>query len=345
MKLIDARKLNQEAQEALRKCAVKLVLSGGTHGRAAQAVGVARGTVSRWVSSYRANGESALDKKRRGRRPQEPRILTSKESLKVQGWIRDKCPDQLKLPFALWTRQAVRELIAERFGKTLALTTVGGYLKRWGFTPQKPAKRAYEQQPEMVKKWLDEEYPAIVLRAKAQQAEIYWGDETGLRSDCQYGRSFSPKGRTPVADYSGARFSTSMISAITNRGKLRFMVYRGGLKTDTFIVFLRRLIREAKGKIFLILDNLKVHHAKKTRQWVEKHKDRMALFFLPAYAPQYNPDEFLNNDVKQNVNKRRIPKNREELNGNLRSYLRSIQKKNGHIKSLFQAPTVRYAAV
>lgn len=344
MKLMDARKLNQEAQEAIRKRAVRLVLSGETHDRAGQAVGVARGTVSRWVSSYRFQGESALDKKRRGRRPQEPQILTAKESLKIQGWIRDKCPDQLKLPFALWTRQAVRELIAERLDKTLALTTVGGYLRRWGFTPQKPAKRAYEQQPEMIKKWLDEEYPAIALRAKAQKAEIYWGDEAGLRSDCQYGRSFSPKGQTPVINYSGGRFSTSMISAVTNRGKLRFMVYSGSLKTGTFIAFLRRLLQGAKGKIFLLLDNLKVHHARKVRQWVKKHKDQIALFFLPPYAPQYNPDEFLNNDVKQNANKRRIPRNREELNGNLRSYLRSIQKKNAHIKNLFDAPTVRYAA-
>ena len=344
MKLIDARKLNQDAQEAVRKRAVKLVLSGETHAKAAKNSGVARGTVSRWVSTYRSHGESALNKKRRGRRPQEPQILTSKESLKVKGWIRDKCPDQMKLPFALWTRQAVQELIANRFGKFLALSTVGGYLKRWGFTPQRPAKRAYEQQPEVIKKWLDEEYPAIVLRAKAQRAEIYWGDETGLRSDCQYSRSYSPKGQTPVIDYSARRFSTNMISAITNRGKLRFMVYGGSLKTDVFIVFLRRLIQGAKGKVFLIVDNLRVHHAKKTRQWAKKHEDKIELYFLPPYAPQYNPDEFLNNDVKQSVNKRRIPKNKEELVGNLRSYMRSIQKKRDHIKNLFKAPTIRYAA-
>ncbi|KMP11225.1 hypothetical protein UZ36_05200 [Candidatus Nitromaritima sp. SCGC AAA799-C22] len=340
----DFRSLSPTIQAELRRRAVKAVESGRTQQEAAEWVGVHRQTVCEWVAWQRRKGDAALDGKRRGRNAGDGRRLTSAQGQKVQRWITDKCPDQLKLPFALWTRQAVRELIKRKFGLALPLNTVSDYLRRWGFTAQRPAKRAYEQQPERIQKWLDVEYPAIARRAKAERAEIHWGDEAGLRSDCQYAGSFAPKGKTPVADYSGKRFSTSMISTVTNRGAMRFMVYSGGLKADIFIVFLRRLIKGAKRKTFLILDNPRVHHAKKTRQWVEKNKDKIELFFLPPHAPQYNPDEFLNNAVKQNVNKRRIPKNKAELDQNLRSYLRSMQKKTDSVKNLFKAETVKYAA-
>ena len=231
------------------------------------------------------------------------------------------------------------------------MSTVGAYLRRWCYTAQRPKKQAVEQQPGRIQRWLAEEYPAIERRAKAEGAEIHWCDESGLRTDANYARSYAPKGQTPVIRQVARRGRTNLVSTVSNRGKLRFMVYDDSMHADTFIEFLRRLLKTARNhqddkKIFLILDNLRVHHAKKVRQWVEneKRKEKIELFFLPPYAPQYNPDEFLNNDVKQNVNRKRIPRNSEELKENLRAYLKRIQRMPEHIRSLFRAPTVRYAA-
>lgn len=199
--------------------------------------------------------------------------------------ITDRCPDQLKFPFALWTREAVRHLIETKFGIRLALNTVGNYLKRCGFTAQKPFQRAYQRQDGAVKIWLEEIYPKIAAKAKKEKAEIHWGDEAGFRSDHQTGTSHSPKGQTPIIKSTGKRFKTNMISTITNKGTLRFMMFDESFTIDVFIDFLRRLIWKSKVKIFLILDNHKVHYAYKVQDWVKAHKDKIELFFLPPYSP------------------------------------------------------------
>nr|WP_246167867.1 IS630 family transposase [Thermosulfurimonas marina] len=271
---------------------------------------------------------------------------------KLKGWqaalicnlIRDRCPDQMKLPFALWTREAVGQLIERKFGIKLSVWTVGRYLRRWGFTPQKPLKRAYEQNPKEVKAWLEEEYPRIKQKAREEGAEIYWGDETGIRSDHQAGRSWAPKGETPVVEVSGKRFQFNMISAISNRGKMKFMIFGERFNAEIFIEFLRRLIRSnEKRKIFLIVDNHRVHHAKKVSKWVSRHKEEIEIFFLPKYSPELNPDEYLNQDVKTNAVGRRRSRTKEELMGNVRSYLMSTQRQPEIVKSYFRAPAVRYA--
>jgi len=255
----------------------------------------------------------------------------------------DKTPDQLKLPFALWTRKAVQEAIAQHYGVKLPIRTVGEYLHRWGFTPQKPVKRAYEQQPERVKKWLDEEYPSIALKAHEEGAEILWGDETGISSEDNRGRGYAPKGQTPVVYGPGKRFSASMISAINNQGKLQFMVYEGGLRVETFLRFLRRVIKDVKRKIFIIVDNLRVHHARKVQKWVEKHKDRIEIFFLPPYSPEHNPDEYMNQDVKAHLRKKPMPHSDRELKSGLRSYMRRLQWKTDKVAHFFDHELVRYA--
>ena len=209
-------------------------------------------------------------------------------------------PDQLQLPFALWTRRAVRDLITPRFGKTLGLSTVQLYLQRWGMTPQKPLARARERQPSAIAAWLAQHYPAIARRAKAAGAAIYWGDETGISNQDQIGRSYAPRGQTPVIRRTAKRITQSMISAVSNRGLMRFMFYEGALNADRFTAFLRRLGKDAGQKVFLIVDNLKVHHAAKVKTWVAAHAHEIELFYLPAYAPDHNPDEYLNNDLKQN---------------------------------------------
>jgi transposase len=345
MQLGDARKLSQDTQEALRKRAIKLVTVDRRHVReTAFVLGVARGTVHKWLKSYRAHGESGIVKKRRGRRPEEQRILSKTQCKIIQRFITDKCPDQLKMPFALWTRKSVGHLIKYCFGIKLAPSTVGAYLRSWGYTAQKPLRRSYERQPKRIEKWLKEEYPAIAARAKAEKAEIQWGDEAGVCSTCQVIKTYAPKGKTPVLRQPGKRFSMSMISTVTNRGALKFMVYEVGLNIAIFLRFLKRLIKYQKKKIFLILDNLKVHHAKKVQTWIKNHQKSIELFFLPAYAPEYNPDEYLNNTVKQRTHHKKMSRNQEELTKHLRSTLARLQKEPETIRKLFQAPSVRYAA-
>ena len=201
--------------------------------------------------------------------PRGKGLLTMDEGMRVQGWIRDRTPDQLKLPFALWTSRAVRDLIALRLDKQLGLSTVQLYLQRWGMTPQRPLARAKERSPTAIAAWLETAYPAIAKRAKAEGAAIYWGDETGISNQDQIGRSYAPKGQTPVVVRTARRITQSTISAVSNRGLMRFMFYEGALNADRFIAFLRRLTKDAGQKVFLIVDNLKVHHAKLVKAWVE----------------------------------------------------------------------------
>lgn len=345
MELGDARKLSQDTQEALRKRAIKLVEVDRKHvGETASMLGVARGTVHKWLKVYRSQGEVGIAKKRRGRRLGEQAMLSKLQCKIIQRFITDRCPDQLKMPFALWTRKSVGHLIKLCFGIKLAQSTVGVYLRSWGFTAQKPLHRSYEQQPKRIEKWLKEEYPAIEKRAKAENAEIQWGDEAGVCSTCQVIKTYAPKGKTPVLKQPGKRFSVSMISTVTNRGTLKFMVYEGGLNVEIFLKFLKRLIKYQDKKVFLILDNLKVHHAKKVQSWIKDHQKSIELFFLPSYAPEYNPDEYLNNTVKQRTHNEKMSKNQDELSKHLRSTLARLQKEPETIRNLFLAPSVRYAA-
>jgi transposase len=234
-----------------------------TQAQAVLAVGVHRQTVNIWLKRHRAQGEDGVLDGRRVSPRRGKGLLTEAEARQVRNWIAEETPDQLQLPFALWTSRAVRELIARRFGKRLGLSTVRLYLQRWGMTPQKPLARAKERSPAAIQAWLQQGYPAIARRAKAKRAVIYWGDETGISNHDQIGRSYAPRGKTPVVARSAKRVSQSMISAVSNRGLMRFMLYDGALNADRFIAFLRRLIKDAGQKVILIVDNLKVHRAGK----------------------------------------------------------------------------------
>jgi transposase len=346
MQLEDARRLNQQAQAALRKRAVRLVLSGHGHAEVAGIIGVARGTVSRWMSAYKQQGEKTFASGLRGRPVGKGRALTEKEERTVQDWIRDKQPEQLKLPFMLWTARAVRDLIHCYFGKTLTIRGVQIYLERWGFTPQKPVFRAKERCNAAITRWLNETYPAIQARAKAEGAVIQWGDETGISNQDQIGRSYAPQGETPVFKRLNKRLTLSMISSISNRGDLQFMIYEETLNAALFLKFLKRLIAGARRKIFLIVDNLKVHKAKIVQAWLEKEdiKQRIEIFYLPSYAPDLNPDELLNNDLKQQLNNQPRPNDKIQLVRTVRIVLRSIQKQPQRVIRYFRHPAIRYAA-
>ena len=343
MEIRDARSLPPIAQEDLRQKALKAILDGRKQVEAAKILGVTRQTVGRWVKKFREGGEKALKAKRRGR-PKGGALLPW-QAAQIARTVVDHNPEQLRLPFYLWTREAVAQLIKQRFGIRLSIWTVGRYLARWGFTPQKPVRRAYERNPEAVKQWLEKDYPTMQKQAKREKALIYWGDETGLRSDHAVGRSYSRCGQTPVIPGTGQRFGCNMISAITNQGHLNFMVFKYRFDGNVFLEFLKRLVRQIQRKVFLIIDSHPVHRATKVKNWVQEHADQVSLFYLPGYSPELNPDEMLNQDVKSNAVGRRRARNQQELVANTRSYLWSRQRQPHVVRRYFREKHVRYAAM
>ena len=230
----DARNLSPSQLDELRSRAIALWKMGWSRRATATLLEVHYNSVGRWVAAFDLEGPGAIVSAKRGRKAGGSRSLSAAQELSVQKMITDKTPDQLKMPFALWTRRAVCELVEESFGIPLPERTCGEYLKRWGFTAQRPARRNYEQNPEAVRRWMQEQYPEVAKRAKEQGAEIHWGDETGVRNDCAHGRGFSPKGKTPVTNSSSKRFSMNMISSVTNQGKVRWMIYRNSFNGAVF---------------------------------------------------------------------------------------------------------------
>ncbi len=342
MRIRDARSLPSSAQEDLRKRVVRAIRGGMSQVEAAEVFQVSRASGNKWSRLHEESGASALKARRRGR-PAEPRV-SAEQRAKTVRWIVGKCPDQLRLPFALWTREAVQQLLEREFGLSVSVWTVGRYLKAWGMTPQKPTRRAFEQSPVAVRQWVEREYPAIEQEAKRLGAQIHWGDEMGLRSDHQVGRTYGRRGQTPVVPGTGQRFRCNMISTITNRGRLAFMVFDEGFTGKVFLRFLKRLVRHVRRRIFLIVDRHPVHRAVKVTKWLAEHAAKIRLFFLPSYSPELNPDELLNQDVKSNALGRQRPWNRSEMIANVRGYLRATQRRPDIVRRFFHESHVRYAA-
>lgn len=342
----DARTWSQEEQQRVRRLAVAAVVERGlTQLEAAELFGVTRQTVSGWVGAFRKGGEEALAAGRRGRRPGEQQALAPWQQGQIVRAVTGHNPDQLRLPFLLWTREAVRDLIAHRFDIHLALTTVGKYLRAWGFTPQKPIRRAFEQSAPAVARWIQEDYPAIARRAKREKATILWGDEMGLRSDHAAGRSFALKGQTPVVKRTGRRFGCNLIQAISNRGELSFRVFEGSFTQELFIDFLARLVKTARGrKLHLIVDGHPAHRGRKAARWIAAREHLIEVHFLPGYSPELNPAEYLNNDTKQAILAKQRPTDAGELVGAARRHLHRRQKQPAVIASFFRHPDIAYAA-
>ena len=338
---IDTRKLPREVIEEKRRMAHRLRKRGLTRAEiGVELGGVHADTVGRWLKldcRY-------LKVNRGGRKLGEARRLSAEQEKLIRSKIIDKTPDQLKLDYVLWTRKAVCELIEQELKIKVPIRTVGDYLKRWGMTPQKPAKRAYEQSPKAVQNWLDEEYPEIKAQAKRENAEIYWGDETGMRNDSQHERGYAPKGKTPVVKLNANRTSTNMISAVTNQGKVRFRIFDGTMNTDVLIDFCKRIIKTAGRKVYLILDNLRVHHAKVFKVWLEEHRDEISVFYLPSYSPELNPDEYLNCDLKAGVHSGKPARSKDQLKKKVRSHMMMLQKKPGRVQKYFKHEKIAYAA-
>jgi transposase len=342
-KTTDARKLDGATQEHLRRSVVKAVRSGMKQTHAAKMFGVSVRAANKWVALDKTGGLRALKRKRRGRRAGEGRI-TAAQAAGIRRLIIGRMPDQLRLPFYLWTRAAVALLIKREYEIEVSLTTVGRYLKRWGMSPQKPVRRAYERNDAAIALWLRREYPAIAAQAKREGATIYWGDEMGLRSDHVTGTSYALVGQTPIVRATGQRFGCNMISAITNRGHLAFMVFQGKFGGPLFVDFMQRLLKQSTTKVYLIVDGHPVHRSRAAKDFVAAHTDRLRLIQLPGYCPELNPDELLNQDVKTNALGKSRPTNRTEMMATVRSHLHRRQKQPNMIRNLFQEQHVRYAA-
>lgn len=343
MKETDLRKQPDDVRNYMRKQAIRLMKAGKTQQEIADNFGVHLNTVGSWWRNYQKEGKKALHVKKRGLKSGQGRLLTAEQEKEIQKMIIDKTPDQLKLPFVLWDRKAVKELIQSQYGVNVAIRTIGDYLLRWNFSPQRPVKRAYEQQPKAVQRWLDEVYPEIQIKAKQEDADIHWGDETGFRNDHHYGRGYSPRGKTPVVHLSAKRVRMNMISSITNQGKVRFMIYSKSMNAQVLIKFLKRLIKSSDRKIFLILDNLKVHHAILVREWLEGKEDELEIFFLPSYSPELNPDEYLNNDIKQGIHSKTLFRDEKSLKKGVLSHMRMLQKMPERVMNYFKHPKIAYA--
>ena len=327
-----------------RKRVIRLVASGKRQKEVAKILGVREATVSDWSKQYRSFGNKGLEDKSRGVKSADKKLLSVEIEKKVQKMIVDTMPDQLKLPYSLWTRKAVKELVEREFGIVLAVNTMGDYLRSWGFSPQKPKKKAYEQCSKKVQKWLEQEYPTIKKQAKEENAEIHWGDETGVRNNSQHGRSYAPKGKTPVKESMAKRFSVNMISTVTNQGKVEFMIYSGTMNSERLIEFMQQLVKGKTKKTFLILDNLRVHHSKLVKEWVEKNKNKIEIFYLPSYPPEKNPDEYLNCDLKYGLSEKPAPKNQEQLRNNLQNHMVMLQGNQNRVRKYFNHNDIQYAA-
>ena len=345
MELRDTRTLSGSELEERRKQAVLLHKKGYGKGEIAGIVGVHRNTSGKWIESWKEGGARALKAARRGVGEGVGRSLSPEQERDIRKRITDKMPDQLKLPFVLWTREAVAELVLQEHGIAMPVRTVGDYLKRWGMTPQKPVKRAYERSEPAVRRWLKEEYPAIRAAAKKDGAEIQWLDETGLQSGENRGRGYSPKGKTPVRRHRGTAEKANMVSSVTNQGKLRFMFYEGRFNQRVLIRYLKRLVKDAGGRrLVVVMDNHPSHHGKELKAWAEREKRKIKLCYLPSYSPDLNPDEFLNCDLKYQIAKRPDRRQKGSLRKVATSVLRSLQKQPSRIAKYFEAESILYAA-
>jgi transposase len=342
--VVNARRLSQVSQEDLRRRAVAAVESGRSQAEVAALFGVGLRSVSRWVNTFHRNGNRGLKAGKRGRRSGEQKALTPRQEARLKRAVVGKYPDQVALPGLVWTRGQVGDLISRWFSITLSRVTVGKYLRSWGLSPQKPIRVAYEKNPEAVQEWLDERYPAIVERAKRERAVILWLDQTGLRSDASVGTTWAPVGQTPVVPKTGKRFGVNAMCAISNKGELYFTVFEGGFNAGVFITYLDRLVRHLDRKIHLIVDGHPSHRAIAVKNWLAERAEQIEMHFLPGYAPELNPVELLNGDLKHHVASRTNPGNSAELAAEARTHLRRRQNQPGRVRAFFGKEEVRYAA-
>ena len=339
----NALSMGSKGQHELRKTIIRMLKDGKSGKQIAKDLGVSEGHVSNVKKLYAEGGAKALKPAKRGRPAGKNKILTPEQEREIQNIIVDKTPEQMRFKECMWTRNNIRQMIWEKYSIDIKLSTLGYYLARWGFTVQRPVKRAYKQDEKKIDVWLNSEFPGITERAEKEDAEIFFGDETNIQNTANYARGYAPKGQTPVIQTEAQKLKIEMLSAISKRGKLHFILYKDSMNSEKLIDFMTRLVADKK-KVFLILDNLRVHHSKAVTAWLEDHKDQIELFFLPPYAPEYNPDELLNSDIKRNAGAQQSPRTQAELEANVQSRLAYLTATPNHVASFFHAPLTSYAA-
>lgn len=342
--LPDARQLSDDILEALRLRALRGRELGFTEADLADLLGVCRETICRWWSAYRAEGLGALPHERTGRPLGSGRLLSDQQAGRIRQLLDEKTPEELGIPSPLWSRRAVRDLIAKECSVRLAVRTVGEYLRRWGYTAKRPRRHAKKQDPEEVRQWLEETYPAIEKRATEEGAEIYWCDETGAAAGEHPGYGYAREGRPARMDVPDPHVRMNQVSAVSNTGEVRFMTYSRAMNAALFLAFLGRLLRSTTGKLFLIVDRLQAHQTPAVKGWVAAHGDRIEVFPLPRRAPELNPDEYLNNDLKGQVNVEGLPDSKQDLRSRIQGFMRKLLHFPDHVRSYFKHPDVQYAA-
>jgi transposase len=272
------------------------------------------------------------------------RALTDSQAEHIRHLLRTHQPEELGIAAPLWTRRAVAGLIQREYDLVLAVRTVGRYLARGGFTAKRPRRHSRDQDPDEVKEWLEETYPAIEDRAEREGATIYWGDETGAAADRLPATGDAPRGEPATMDVPDRHIRASQISAVANAGEVRFMTYAQTMNAALFLVFLNRLLRSTTGKVFLVVDRLRAHMTPAVQEWMASHRERIEVFYLPRYAPELNPDEYLNNDLKGQVNKTGLPHDTKEVRSRIQEFMRRRQYLPEHVMRYFCHPSAQYAA-
>ena len=335
----DGRKLDHRTLEVLRLRAVEQVQAGAHPEEVAAALGLHRKTVYGWLAKFREGGRDALVAKPV---PGRPPKLSGAQIARLYELVVGADPAQFSFAFALWTRDMVRQVIRREFKVALSVVSVGRLLRTMGLSPQRPLYRAYQQNPEAVQRWKDEQFPAIRSQAKAEGATIYFADEAGIRSDYHAGTTWAPVGRTPVVRATGARFSINMLSAVSAQGALRFMLHEGTVNAAVFIDFCRRLLRDQPGPVYLIVDGHPAHRARATTEFVASTDGRLKLFFLPAYSPELNPDEWVWKNVKHDRAGKTTVASKDDLKATVISALRRLQKLPALVRGFFADPCLHY---
>jgi transposase len=336
----DARSLDHKTLEQIRIRAVERVQAGESPEVVIQALGFSRACIYNWLAAYRAGGWDALQARKLHGRPKK---ISAAQMQWLYETVVGKSPVQFRFEFALWTRQLIQAILREQFGLKLSLTSVGRLLAQLGLTCQRPLFRATEQDPARVEHWRRQEYPAIQAAAKQAGAAIFFADESTVRSDYHSGTTWGVKGQTPVVRRSAKRAKVHMLSAISAKGELRFMLTTSKVDAAVFVEFLGRLLHNATAPVFLVVDGHPVHRARKVAAFVEQTQGRLRLFFLPPYSPELNPDEQVWNYGKNHGIGRTFLRQADDLKRAVLSRLHSLQRLPWTIRMFFLTKHTYYA--